>query len=332
MGVKPLKRIQFGPESTPGTAVAATALYRGVGSIDDKSNWKDVEEDVGLLVPTTRQVQTDEFAEFSMGSVEASFEQINYPLEGGLLKIGTGVADGAGSGKIYTYPIPTSSEPTIQTYTLEGGDDKGAEEVEYAYCQSFKLSGAARDTWMLEQVWEGRKPTPTTFTPALTLPVVSDMAFNKSKLYIDDVSGSFGTTQVSNTFMKAELSFTTGIIPVFTGDGNLYFTLLKRILSEIELKITFEHNASAIAEKAKWKAGTPRLIEIEIIGPALASAGTAYSFKTVRIQLAGVWKKFDPLEDDGGNNVVNGTFKGAYDLTAGEAGNIIVVNELTTIP
>lgn len=332
MGVKPLKKIQFGPEATAGTAVAATSRYRGVGSIDDKSNWKDVEEDVGLLAPTTRQVQTDEFAEFAMGSVEASFEQINYPLEGGLLKIGTGVADGAGSGKIYTYPIPAAAIPTIQTYTIEGGDDQGAEEVEYCYLQSFKLSGAARDTWMLEQVWEGRQPTPTTFTGALSLPAVSDMAFNKSKLYIDETSGSFGGTQVSNTFMKAELSFTTGIIPVFTGDGALYFTSLKRILAEIELKVTFEHNSSAIAEKAKWKAGTPRLVEIEIIGPALASAGTTYTYKTVRVQIAGIWKKFDALEDDGGNNVVTGTLRGAYDLTAGEVGNIIVVNELATIP
>ena len=43
----------------------------------------------------------------------------------------TGTADGAGTGKIYTYTFPTTAKKVIKTYTIEGGDDQEAERMEY---------------------------------------------------------------------------------------------------------------------------------------------------------------------------------------------------------
>ena len=48
-GVKALRKVQLGLESTKGTAVAATALWRGTGTIEDKREVVFPDEDIGYL-------------------------------------------------------------------------------------------------------------------------------------------------------------------------------------------------------------------------------------------------------------------------------------------
>ena len=41
----------------------------------------------------------------AMAATPATFEQLPHILEAGIKSVGTGAADGAGTGKIYAYPI-----------------------------------------------------------------------------------------------------------------------------------------------------------------------------------------------------------------------------------
>jgi hypothetical protein len=128
-GIKALRKIQLGREATAGTAVAATTVYRGLGTIEDQRKLVFPNEDVGLVVATDRAYTAQYLAALSMESTEATFEQLPHILEAGIKSIGTGVADGVGTGKIYDYVLPEASKNTIKSYTIEGGDDR--KKMEY---------------------------------------------------------------------------------------------------------------------------------------------------------------------------------------------------------
>lgn len=331
MGIKAFRKLQLGREAVAGTAVPATTLWRGLGTIEDQRETVEVDEDVGLFSGADRTYSGKLGALLPMEAVPASFEQFPHILEAGILAIGTGVADGAGAGKIYDYTIPETTANAIKTYTIEGGDDQEAEEMEYSFVQDFALEGKPGEPWMISANWLGRQVTVSSFTGAITVPTVEDMLFSNTKFYIDPVGSAYGTTLKSNTLLGASLKFKTGWKAVFAADGQLYFSFIKGVKPTITLEITFEFNTTAVAEKVIWRAQTPRKIQLKCEGSAI-TAGTTYSKKTMIINLVGKWSKFSKIGENEGNDIVTGTFNGKYNATAADAGDIIIVNTLATIP
>lgn len=330
-GIKALRKIQMGRETTAGTIVAATTLWRGMGAIEDPTEVIFPEEDIGYLSGVDRSYIPKVAAAISFDSVEATFEQLPHVFEAGVKSVGTGVTDTGGSGKVYTYPMPTTAANTIKTYTLEGGDNAGAEVMQYSFVKDFTLEGAAGEAVMVAANWVGRQVAPQAFTGSVALPAVEDILFSKGKLYIDAVGGSFGGTQVSNQFLEMSLKVTTGWKEIFTGDGNLYFSFVKATKPEVLLDITFEHDTNAIAEKVNWRAQTPRKVRLLFEGTALTTAGT-FTYKSLIIDMAGKWETFSILNDDDGDDTVTGTFRSNYDATAAAFAQFKIVNQLATIP
>jgi len=291
---------------------------------------------VGILSGVDRTYSPKLFAALDMDAIPATFEGLPYILEAGVKFIGTGAADGVGTGKVYDYTFPDTAVNTIKTYTLEGGDNQEVEEMEYGHVESFTLEGRGGEAWTMAANWRGRQVTVSAFTGGLTIPAVEEMLFSKTRLYIDLVSAAYGTTLKSNTLLAASLKVNTGWVPVFTGDGSgatsPYFTFAKCTPPEIVLDVTFEHDGTSAAEKVLWRAGTPRLIQLKCEGTALGTPGTLYTYKTMIINLAGRWEKFTKLDEQDGNDIVTGTFRARYNATKADIGEIIVVNLLATIP
>ncbi len=332
-GIRKLRKLQIGKETTPGTAVAATAVLRVTDALLENSTELVIpDEDIGLLVKTDRSYIPAVAAKLSMGDNEATYEQLPYIFEAGIKQVGTGAADGTGSDKIYEYPLPTTTVPTIQTYTIEGGDNVAAEEMEYAFVKSFKLSGSPKEAVKYSAEWVGRQVSPSTFTPSLSIPTVEEILFQRAKLYIDPASGTIGSTLVSNTLLGFNLEITTGWQEVYTGSGQLYFSHIKNVGPDGTLEITFEHNSSAVSEKSAWLSQTARAIRINIEGSNVATAGTLYSKKTLRIDLVGKWISFEKLGEQDGNDILTGKLQLGYNATQAMIGKIIVVNELASLP
>jgi hypothetical protein len=331
-GIRSLRKIQLGREGTAGVAVAATAIWRGVGTLEDQRTIVFPPEDVGYISGLDQAYTPRLLASLVMEDTPVRFENIFHVLEAGVKTVGTGVADGSGSGKIYTYTLPTTAKNTIKTYTIEGGDDQQAEVMEYSYVSDFRVSGKGGEALMVSSTWAGRQAQTTTFGTGAALPTVEEVLFSKGVLYIDNASGTMGTTQVSETFLGMDMSVKTGWQPKWTGDGNTYFTFCKLTDPEVTLQITFEHDASAVAEKAAWRAGTARLIRLRFAGTALGTAGSSYSTKVFQVDLAGKWEKFDKIGEQNGNDIVTGTFRARYNATAAKFAEIVVVNEIASVP
>ncbi len=330
-GIRVLRNIQLGQETVKGTAVVATARWRGIGTIDDQLELVFPREDTGNIPGRTRTYIPKLFAEMPFDAVEATYEQLGYILAAGVKDVTAGIADGAGTDFIYTYDFPKGAVNAIQTYTIEAGDDQQVEEIEYCFVTSFTLSGAAGEAVMMEATFAGRQSTPVTLTAALALPAVEDILFQLGKLFIDPIGGTIGATQVSNSLLAFELVVTTGLVPVWTADGALTFSFEKMSEPEVVLTITFEHDSSSVAEKLNWRNETPRLVRVQFEGSDFGTPGTDFTKHTLQLDFAGQWEKFDAIDEQDGNDIVVGTFRAKDDATASLFAQILIANEIATL-
>ncbi len=331
-GIKTLRKVQLGREGTAMTAVAASTVWRGPALMpsDDQKKVRP-DENIGFSSGVTRQYTPQKIASMAFPSTEATFQGIQHILEAGVKTVSP-TADGVGTGYTNAYPLPSGDVNAFKTYTIEGGDNKVVEEMEGAFVVDFELSGKKNEAWMLSANWQGRQSTVAAFTADLTIPAVSEMLFNKSKIYIDNVGGTIGTTQIANSWLAAKLKITTGLKAQFTGDGNLYFSFIDFIGAKASLELDFLHNATVAAERVLWRADTPRQIRMLIEGKALGTPGT-YSKETFRVDMAGLYTSFSgPNDEDEGSNMSKVVFDAGYDATAALFCNMLLVNELSAVP
>lgn len=328
-GIRKLRKLQIGLEAStdPGTEVDATTYLRLNGTLQDARETIHPDEDVGYLWGTGRSYNSKEQAILNTAG-EATFEQLPYILNAGIK--GVAPTTDTGSGYVYTYAFPQTDSDTIYSYTIEGGDNQGAEVMTYGFVPELTLSGEIGQAWMVDATWNGRTVAASTYTGALSLPTVEEMLFTKTKLYIDSDSDTIGTTQITSTLINTNLSLSLWR-PVWTADGRLSFTFTKVSQPSGTLSMTFEHNSNAITEKGLWRLNTDRLIRLTCEGSALTSAGT-YTYKTMVINLAGSYASWDKIDEIDGNDVISCEFQVGYNATYGSAGSIVVVNQLSALP
>jgi len=322
----------LGIEVTSGTIATATTLFRGEGVIEDTLVMIFPPEDIGYLSGVDRSYNPLKGAKLALSSTPATFEQICHILEMGV-KAATATQDGAGSGYIRSYTLPTTAQNVIKTYTIEGGDDVAAEVMEYCHVTDFELSFKAGEALMMSATIAGRQVAVQAFTGSVALPTVEEILGSKGKLFIDAVSGTLGSTQASNTVLSGSLKVKTGLIAVPTAEGNLYFSFVKGTAPDVVLDIVFEHETTAGTEKVAWRAKTARKMRLMFSGSLLTTSGTTggYTSKTVYVDVAGKWEKFAALSEQDGNDIVAWTFRVKYDATAALFCNITVVNEKSAL-
>lgn len=325
-GVKSLRFIQLGAETTMGTEADATTIWRGGGTMIDDEVIEFVEEDVGYLQSQGRTYIPKVGALLELDETPATFEQLGYLLVMGVDGAVTGIADGAGGGYVYTYTLATTAVETPKTYTFEVGDNNQEYQATYGFCEEFELAGAKNEAVMMSGRLRGRQYASGTKTASVSVPTVEEILFNKGKLYID--STTIGTTNVAGTWLGFRLTVPTGFQPVWSGDGQLYFYAVKQTdLREIEGELVLEHDATATAEIALAMSETTRLVRMIFTGSAVTS-GTAYSYKTLKIDLAVKYSGVPQLEDQDGDDVVTLPFKAIYNANAG---SFVVVSALSAL-
>lgn len=325
-GTFPFNKIQLGRESTAGTAVAATSIWRGPATdIADESSHEFAEEDVGILVPTDREYVPKKAARLALPETELTFEQILHVLEAGIK-----VATPTGTGPyVYTYTFPTSTTPnTIKTYTLETGNAVAGDvnEMEYGFVEEFELSGAMGEAWKIASTWVGRQKTTTTFTGALSLVTVEEALFGKTTLYIDASAGTVGSTAKAGVLTAAGVQVKTGVIPVWTADGQLYFYKHKFARPEVTFNFSLElenDNSILVAQRAAWVAKTLQLFQLKIAGASTSE---------IKVNLAGKYTSFGEYQNEDGNTVVEASGKAVYSSADSLFTSIIVTNSVATVP
>ena len=332
VGTKALRKIQLGKETTAGTPVTATTIWRGVGVLDDQRETVFVEEDVGQLMGVSRNYTPTLLAGLSLEEIPATFEQLGHILNAGVKAITTAAADGTGSGQVWEFTLPTTAANSIKTYTIEGGDDVAQERAEYAFVKKFSLAGKAGEALKMSADWAGRQiSTMAAFSTAATLPEVETILVGNGRVYLDLVTGTMGATEVASTILDVSINHETGWEEFRTLGSGLTFGTVEGGKPDITVELTFLHNASAVAEKALWVAHTPRQLRLKFTGTALTTTNI-YTTRQLNCDFVGMWDKFEKLGEQSGLDTVKGTFKVRYNTTAASVGEYLIVNELATLP
>ncbi len=328
-GVPGLAKIQIGKETTAGTAVAATTIWRGpFAPIVDGREIQQAEENIGQLVPKARTYVPRKVATLEMPETEATFEQLPYILAAGVENVVTGVADGTGSGKVYQYDLSNAAQQTPAVYTIESGDNVRVDEMEYSFVEEFELNGNKGEAVKMSGKWKGRQSTDAEHTTSLSVPTVEEILFGSGKLYIDDSAGTVGTTQKTGTWLGFKLSCKTGHKVVESADGQVYFATITQSAPEITGEILLEHDAIGEAELNKARTEAARLVRMTFEGSNLTTAST-YSKKTLRIDMAILYTEVPSIDEQDADDVVALPFR-VVDDTSLQA-TFTVVNSLTAL-
>lgn len=321
-------KVQLGRETTSGTAVAADIIWRGpFGDVEDARTRTIVEEQVGLLVPAERSYDAQIAAMISFPETEFTYEQAPHIFEAGIGAAATGGTTGAYT---YTYAFPTGTTPnTLRTYTIEAGNaivTDDIREVEYCFVESFTLSGTQGEAWKIAANWRGRQVSETTFTSALSLAAVEEALFSNTSLYIDATGGTIGTTQETGVLVAASFDVTTGVVPVFVGDGQLYFSAHKFIRPTVNFTLTLElenDSDTVYTERGIYESDAVRLIRLDCPGA---------SNRNLRIDGAYKYDQIGTYQDANGNTHVQLSGHAVYSSTDSLFWQTVITNALSALP
>ena len=106
---------------------------------------------------------------------------------------------------------------------------------------------------------------------------------------------------------------------------------MKGTEDEIMLNLTYEHNASAVTEKAKYRAGSIRLMRLKFEGSSLTTEGTTYSKKTLIFDCAGIYEDWSALEEVDGNDIVKVSLRVRYSTADSLKYDMTIVNALSAL-
>jgi len=338
IGVKPLRKVQIGLEgSSAGVIQAATNILVGEGTLKDTREVVFQKGDVGKFLGNENTRTAKHGGELAFEQ-EASFEQFPYVLNASISEA-TSTVDGLGTGYIYAWSMPTTAPTAPITYTLEAGDNIEADVdvMPYGYASEWTLSGTGGEPLALSTTWKGRSlalATTSAFTASLAVPSVEAILFSRGKLWIDTSSDAIGTTTADNTLMAVEIKYNSGLKEVWTADGltDPTFSFLKMATPEATIDVTFEHDSTAQAAKAAWRAETAQRIRLRFDGSTLTSTGTVYDKKALIIDAYGKWIDIGAIDEIDGNDIVKGTLKVLYDSAGSSLSmDVTIVNALSAL-
>lgn len=337
VGIQRLQRIQFGKETVAGTAVAATTRWRGAGAmLDDQRKVEEIEEMMGIIDGADRTAIVQLLGMLTLSDTPLTSDQLQYLMVMGMGGPTTGSADGAGSDKIYVTNVPTTARPTTTPYTIQGGDDFEVEQMEYTVCTKVTLKGAMGQTAKMAGTLMGRQVARLgSGFSAAAIPAIGEFPTQLGKLYMDAIGGAYGATQISNTLIAWQVDLELNWKPVFTMDGNLYFSYPSYTGHKISGSMTYLNDTAADGNTGAlldFRNQTPKLMRLDLSGPAVTSPGTLYATKKVLIDLPIKLLNPGPLGNDAGNDIRVFKFRSRYNATAGNAGKVTCVTDLTPLP
>lgn len=299
-GQWPLNVMQYGPETTPGTAVPATGIWRGpFGHFEDERQTEEIEEDIGTFGRTAQEIVT--WLGISVPAPAAALNLFQFPI---IAQASMGKVAATGSGPYVRSfaAVFGDTDPALQPYTLRVGNKRVTSDVQnipLALVQEWELSGKQGELWKLSHKWTAPRRVSGTFTANAPLPAFDPVLFGKTSLYIDDGGGTIGTTQKLGVLLAASIKWRTNAEWVPVGDGNIYATAFKLGRPEVTFSLTYELEQDGAvslvaAERAKYDASAFRLFRMTLPGQGGANS--------MNVDFAGKYDNVGPYNKEGETN------------------------------
>lgn len=319
MGSRYFSKMQYGKETTRGTAVAATKIFLGK-MFDVKSDRQPVfpTENVGINTDAVRG-EIYQYLYSNTLSTEYGYFQELPLLFGCGLKGGVTATEQTASQADYlwTFTPSLTAANSPDAFTLEYGDDVQAWRSEYCMFERIRISGKIAQGMdaspvAVEADFFGRQISTNSFTGSLSLPTATAMNAKLARFYLDTSWAGIGGTEKTNTLREFDIEIVTGVHPTFSGSGNQYFNQHQEGLITAKAQFVFEGNSNANTVMTNHLAKTFQAVRLTVNGPQIGS-GQVHSLK---IDIGGYWESVSPLSsEDRNDNLTAATLRGFYDST-----------------
>lgn len=336
MGTSTLRKMQYGKETTHGTAVAASTLLPiAVQQIKDDRKPTYPRENVGVLANASRSYISGRIVKDTLKWDSAFYQLLPLILscgvKGGLTPSELNVGQGDYSWQFS--PAWDGTSNAQNSITLERGDNDFVVETEYVMFDSIKISGEMNQdggdsTESIEVSYFGRQNTVTSFTGGLSIPVLTPINAKLTKLYIDSAWADVGDTEKTLTLRSYDVEIQTGLHPKFHGSGQETFDNHGEGPMSIMASFVFEGNANAEAIYTARDAQTLQVIRLATTGPQI---GTGANHSRT-LDFSGTWSSVIPLSSESnGNNLWAAVLQGFYDPIGAKMFDIAVVTNKSAI-
>lgn len=338
MGYRGASYAQYGKEviTTHGTSVPATGIFAGAAikgvPVDRKPTF--IEDALGVRAASARAVVYETLVEDTLTFPQCYFQALpailSCGLKGGVTA--TEVTPAAGD-YLWTHTPSMTASNTLDSLTLESGDDTQEYETEYVMFKNIKIKGdidqgGGDSPVSVEAAYFARQMTPSTKTPALSLPAMTTMNAKNALLYKDPLWANKGTTAIAATLRGFEFEIMTGVHPKFMGSADKFFTMHGEDRIGGMLTLLLEHGTSAQAFYTDWQAETAKAYAIKIVGPVIG-AGTPHS---LNMFLWGAVESVIPLSSESnGNNLTAVVIHGMYGITGAQILDVLLTTTMMTM-
>lgn len=329
MGNRLFSKVQYGKESSRGTAVAATKiLLSQVPAVNSDRQPVYPVENVGIRTDSVRAVVHQYLYTNTLSTEHGYFQEL--PVLFGCGLKGSVTASEQTSGQtdyMWTFTPSLTAANSPDALTIELGDDIQAFEAEYCQFERIRFSGQVAQGMdaspvSVEADFYGRQLTPTTFTNSLSYATAEPINAKLARFYLDTAWSGVGVTEKTNILRGFDVEILTGVHPVFTGSGAKYFNTHAEGLIAVTANFTFEGNSDADTIFDAHQAQTFQVVRLKISGSQIGSGQT----HSLTIDVGGTWETVSPLgSEDRTDNLHSATLRGYYDSTGAKLMQAIVV-------
>jgi len=273
-----LQTLQWGKETTRGTAVAATSKIAVEGiqfAADDEMARPRLAKGLLTSVPGDETV-TRRGTTFSIPETPLVYDQHQHFLLG-CVKGGVTSSPGTGAPETWTFLRSLTADPAPEARTLERRLSDGTNFIDNEW--SYALFSQLRWIYAIDQplrfAAEGfaRRIQSSTLTAGQAMPTIAIPASPLAKIWIDATWAALGTTQITAQVLSADITFRSGLMPKWTLDGRTDLDWTTHILNpeaigiDATIRMLIKADSGQFAtEKTAAAAGTLRAVRLEILG------------------------------------------------------------------
>lgn len=308
MGSMTFYKVQYGKETTRGTAVAATKRWLGSATIPKDREPVHPKYALGIRAESRSTEIRQILADPVSLSVDDGYYQALPALLGCLLKGGvTATEQTAGKGDyLFDFTPDLAAAGSPDTLSLQVGDNDQAYLIEYLMGKTLTFDFETGNASDVKISWEGfgKQVTPGSFTSSITAPATTEPIMgNTCQIWIDTTWAGLGTTVKAGLLRSGSVEIGNGNHPKFFANGVKTLSGFGEGYVYAACKFKFEGGADAKAIFDAYQAGTPAAIRLKFTGSLIASGGLAYS---LTIDLYGSWDEVIPMDGEVDQNTTYG--------------------------
>jgi hypothetical protein len=320
MGERAYKILQYGVETNHGEHVAATKKWLGDAQVPKDREAVRPVYNLGVRSRASENhIYQKQISSLPLTLDDSYFQGIAWllamTLKGGVTP--TEVTGGQGDYLwTFTPSLVAATADTMQSFTLEIGDDLQCYEVGYLMGRSIKFSAqmGANSALKVSVDAMADEVTKTTATADLPLPAITPIVANNTKIYVDTTWAGIGGTLKAGILRGWDLEIIGGLHQKFLGNS-LVPNAHGVTYLDWKLALTLEDNAAAASFFTWFQAQTAAAVRLEIPGPQIGTGAT----HKIQFDLWGAPSQADPMGSEvDGNHVMPVTLDSLYN-TVGAA-------------